>query len=104
VPKLALSPGKTFNQFLYYDKRLDFEKRDIVLVLATGFFIAGLLPFMAPIYAVAIGIGIFFVIKVFVVKRKNLMKKHIGEGICATCGEQIINKKCPNCDASPKDS
>ena len=60
----------------------------------------GLIPFMPPIYAVIIAVAIYFGIKVFVGRRKKMMAKEIGEGFCATCGEKIIEKKCPKCDAS----
>ncbi len=59
----------------------------------------GLLPFMAPIYAVVIAILIYFGIKVFVGRRKKMIQSDVGEGICADCGTKIINKKCPNCSA-----
>ncbi len=58
----------------------------------------GLLPFLAPIYAVIIAIGIFFGIKLFVKNRQKFLENQIGEGFCVECGEKVINKKCPNCD------
>jgi len=74
-----------------------FEKRDIILIVGVIFFMIGLLPFMAPVYAVIIAILIYFGIKVFVGRRKQMIQSDIGEGICADCGTKIINKKCPNC-------
>lgn len=61
-------------------------------------FMIGLIPFMQPIYAVIISIMIYFGIKVFVGRRKKLIAKKIGEGLCVVCGEKIIGKKCPKCD------
>lgn len=58
----------------------------------------GLIPFMQPIYAIIISIMIYFGIKVFVGRRKKLIEKKIGKGICIQCGEKIIDKKCPKCD------
>ena len=60
----------------------------------------GLIPFMQPIYAVIIAIAIYFGIKVFVGRRKKFLETKIGEGLCVECGEKIVGKKCPNCDAS----
>ena len=77
---------------------MNFEKRDIVLVFAVLFLMIGLTPFMAPVYAMIIAILIFFGFKIFVTKRKKTILGKIGEGLCANCGEKIINKKCPNCD------
>lgn len=62
----------------------------------------GLTPFMAPVYAVMIAIGIFFGIKAFTHSRQKFLEKNIGGGFCAECGEKITDKKCPNCDKSEK--
>ena len=75
-----------------------FVKRDLILLAGAFLFMLGLLPFMAPIYAVIIAIGIFFGIKLFVKNRQKFLENQIGEGFCAECGEKVINKKCPNCD------
>jgi hypothetical protein len=77
---------------------LSFEKREIILIAGILLFMIGLIPFMQPIYAVIISIMIYFGIKVFVGRRKKLIAKKIGEGICVICGEKIIDKKCPKCD------
>ena len=58
----------------------------------------GLLPFMAPVYAVIIAILIYFGIKVFVGRRQRQIESDVGEGICVDCGSKIINKKCTNCN------
>ncbi|MDE1726491.1 MAG: hypothetical protein KGH89_04425 [Thaumarchaeota archaeon] len=58
----------------------------------------GLLPFLAPVYAVIIAVVAYFGIRVLVGRRKRQIKKDVGEGICAVCGSRIIQNKCPNCD------
>jgi hypothetical protein len=60
----------------------------------------GLIPFMSPAYAVIIVILMYFGIKFYVAKRRQLMEKDVGEGICLDCGAKIHHKKCPNCDSS----
>ena len=64
--------------------------------------IIGLSPFVLPIYAIVIGIGLFFGIKIFVARKKQMMEKSVGEGVCLECGFTIVNKKCPNCDFENK--
>ena len=58
----------------------------------------GMMPFIAPIYAVIIAVVIYFGVRVFVGRRKRQIQKSIGEGVCATCGQKIIENKCPQCD------
>ena len=58
----------------------------------------GLLPFMAPVYAIIIAIVAYFGTRVFVGRQKKQIQKAIGEGICAICGARIIQNKCPICD------
>jgi len=58
----------------------------------------GLMPFIAPIYAVIIAILVYFGIKVFVGRRKRTILEKFGKGLCANCGGQIIDNKCPTCD------
>lgn len=58
----------------------------------------GLLPFMAPIYAVLIVLGMYFGIKVYVGKRRQLIENDVGEGLCMECGSKILANKCPKCD------
>ena len=55
---------------------------------------------MAPMYAGIIVIIMYFGIKVYVGKRKQLIQKDVGEGICMECGSRVFNKKCLNCDYS----
>jgi len=72
-----------------------FTKRDLILLAGVFLFMLGLLPFMAPIYAVIIAIGIFFGIKLFVKNRQKFLEKQIGEGFCAECGEKSHKQKMP---------
>ncbi len=60
----------------------------------------GLIPFMGLAYAVIIVVIMYFMIKVYVGKRKQSIERDVGEGICMECGSKIINKKCPTCDDS----
>jgi hypothetical protein len=78
---------------------LNFEKRDIVLIVGLFLFMLGLIPFMAPIYAALIVIAMYFGIKFYVASRKKSIEKDVGEGICADCGSVIFDQKCPNCDS-----
>ena len=41
----------------------------------------------------------YFGIKFYVAKRRQLMEQDVGEGICLECGAKIHDKKCPNCDS-----
>ena len=77
---------------------LKFEKRDIVLIVGLLLFMVGLMPFMAPVYAAIIVVMMYFGIKVYVGKRRQMIQRDVGEGICMECGSTIVNKKCPNCD------
>lgn len=77
---------------------MNFEKRDIILIAGTLFFMIGLLPFMAPVYAVIIAILIYFGIKLYVGRRKRSIENQIGQGLCVDCGTKLSNSTCPNCD------
>ena len=79
---------------------MKFEKRDIVLIVGLLLFMVGLIPFMAPVYAVIIVAVMYFGIKVYVGKRKQMIERDVGEGICMECGSRVFDKKCPNCDYS----
>ena len=79
---------------------LKFEKRDIILIVGLLLFMVGLMPFMAPVYAAIIVVMMYFGIKVYVGKRKQMIQRDVGEGICMECGSKVFNKKCPNCDYS----
>ena len=58
----------------------------------------GMLPFMPPWQAAVIAGAIYFAIRVFVGRRKRQIQKAMGEGMCAVCGQRIVNNKCPQCD------
>ncbi|MBI3622722.1 hypothetical protein HY212_01405 [Candidatus Pacearchaeota archaeon] len=58
----------------------------------------GMLPFMAPWEAIVIAIAIYFGVRMFVGRRKKQIQKAMGEGMCAVCGQRIVNNKCPQCD------
>ena len=75
-----------------------FEKREIILIVGILFLMIGMIPFIAPIYAVIIAVVIYFGVRVFVGRRKRQIQKSIGEGVCAICGQKIIENKCPQCD------
>jgi hypothetical protein len=77
---------------------LGFEKREIVLIIGILLVMIGMLPFIAPVYAIVISVSIYFGVRVFVGRRKKQIQKAVGEGICAVCGQRIVNKKCPQCD------
>ena len=83
---------------------MKFEKRDIVLIVGLLLFMVGLLPFMAPLYAVLIVSLMYFGVKFYVGRRTKLIQRDIGlEGICMDCGSKIVNKKCPHCNISDKE-
>ena len=78
---------------------MTFPRREILLIAGILFFLIGLIGVgLQPIYAIIISITIFIGIKVVVGRRKKMIAKSVGEGICVKCGERVINKKCPNCD------
>ena len=79
---------------------MKFERRDIILIAGLVLFMIGLIPFMSPMYAVIIVILMYFGIKFYVAKRRQLMERDVGEGLCLECGAKIHEKKCPNCDSS----
>ena len=79
-----------------------FERRDIVLITGIVLVIIGLSPFIAPVYAVFIGILLYFGIKVYVGRKRRMIENDVGEGVCMECGFKIIDKKCPNCDLENK--
>ena len=79
-----------------------FEKRDVVLIAGIILVMIGLIPFMAPVYAAIIGILLYFGIKVYVGRKRRMIEKDVGEGICMDCGFSIVDNKCPNCDSKNK--
>jgi hypothetical protein len=81
---------------------LNFEKRDLILILGILLVMIGLTPFMAPIYAAIIGILLYLGIKVYVGRKRKMIENDVGQGICMECGFKIIDDKCPNCDLENK--
>ncbi|MHA7734601.1 hypothetical protein [Nitrosopumilus sp. S6] len=79
---------------------MKFERRDIILIVGLLLFMVGLIPFMSPAYAAIIVIIMYFGIKFYVAKKRQLIEQDVGEGICLECGAKIHEKKCPNCDYS----
>jgi len=78
---------------------LAFQRRDFLLIAGILFFLIGLMGVgLPPIYAIIISIVIYFGIRIIVGRRKKMIQKDVGEGICAICGSKIENKKCPICD------
>jgi len=77
---MALSLAYLFIKFLIIYNRMFFVKRDLILLVGVLLFMLGLLPFLAPIYAVIIAIGIFFGIKLFVKNRQKFLENQIGDG------------------------
>ena len=78
---------------------MTFQRREILLIAGILFFLIGLIGVgLQPIYAIIISITIYIGIKVIVGRRQSQIAKAVGEGVCVTCGEKVINKKCPNCD------
>jgi len=59
----------------------------------------GLFPFIAPIYAALIGILLYFGVKIYIGRKKKMIREDVGQGICMECGFKIIDNKCPNCDS-----
>ena len=78
---------------------VNFEKRDIILIVGLLLFMVGLIPFMAPVYAAAIVIAMYFGIKLYVSQRQRLVEREVGRGLCAECGSPVFDKTCPNCDS-----
>lgn len=95
---VTLSTGNSYLLKFRFMDDLGFEKREILLIVGVFFLMIGLLPFLAPVVAIPVVIGVYFGIKVFVKIRKRQIQIGVGEGICATCGSKIAERRCPNCD------
>lgn len=79
---------------------MEFGRRDIILIVGLLLFMIGLMPFVAPVYAVIVVVMMYFGIKIFVAKRTRSVQMDIGpEGICMECGGKISSGRCPSCDA-----
>jgi len=44
----------------------------------------------------------FFGIKFYVVRKRQMIENDVGEGVCVECGFKIMDNKCPNCDSEIK--
>jgi len=78
---------------------MEFGRRDAVLIAGLVLFMIGLIPFMAPVYALAVVVAMYFGIKVFVARRNLSVRREVGpEGICMECGGRISGGRCPACD------
>ena len=79
---------------------MGFERRSILLIVGILFLLIGLIGAgLPPIYAIIISVVIYVGIKIFVGRRKKMIAESVGEGLCLKCGEKVVDKKCPNCDA-----
>jgi hypothetical protein len=79
---------------------LNFERRDIILIVGLILVMLALIQYLGPAYSAIIVIGLYFGIKIYVGKKRQLIQRDIGEGICMECGSKIINKICTNCDSA----
>jgi len=77
---------------------LKFERRDLILIAGLILVMLGLIQYLGPAYSSIIVIGLYFGIKVYVGKKRQLIEQDVGEGLCMECGSKIINKRCLNCD------
>ncbi|MDH3618945.1 MAG: anaerobic ribonucleoside-triphosphate reductase [Nitrosopumilus sp.] len=81
---------------------MDFERRDIILIAGIFLVVLGITQYVPIQYSSLIGILLYFGIKFYVGRRKQMIANDVGEGICMECGFKIIDKKCPNCDSKSK--
>jgi len=96
---LALSLALSFYQYQSLQNYLAFVRRDFLLIAGVLFTLIGLMGVgLPPIYAIIISIVIYFGIRVLIGRRKKMIERDVGEGICAKCGSKIQNRKCPICD------
>ena len=78
---------------------MNFERRDIILIVGLVLVMLALIQYLGPAYSAIIVIGLYFGIKIYVGKKRQLIQRDVGEGICMECGSKIVNKKCTNCDS-----
>ncbi|MDC0208981.1 hypothetical protein OAJ90_05025 [Nitrosopumilus sp.] len=79
---------------------MNFERRDLILIVGLILVMLALIQYLGPAYSAIIVIGLYFGIKIYVGKKRQLIQRDVGEGICMECGSKIINKKCTNCDSA----
>jgi hypothetical protein len=60
----------------------------------------GLIQYLGPAFSAIIVIGLYFGVKIYVSKKRQLIEHDVGEGICMECGSKIIHKRCSNCDSN----
>ena len=77
---------------------MKFERRDLILIAGLILVMIGLIQYLGPAYSAIIVIGLYFGIKIYVGRKRQLIQQDVGEGICMECGFKIIDKRCPNCD------
>ena len=77
---------------------MKFERRDLILIAGLILVMLGLIQYLGPAYSAIIVIGLYFGIKIYVGRKRKLIERDVGEGICMECGSKIVNKRCPNCD------
>ena len=77
---------------------MNFERRDIILIVGLILVMLALIQYLGPAYSAIIVIGLYFGIKIYVGKKRQLIQRDVGEGICMECGSKIVNNKCTNCD------
>jgi len=78
---------------------LNFEKRDIILIVGIFLVMLGITQYIPFLFSSLIGILLFFGIKFYVQRKRQMIEQDVGEGVCMECGFKIIDKKCPNCDS-----
>ncbi|MFB5621095.1 MAG: hypothetical protein ACE5RC_08210 [Nitrosopumilus sp.] len=76
---------------------MKFERRDIILIVGIFLVVLGITQYVPFHYSALIGISIYFLIKLYVEKRRQSISNAVGDGICMECGSRIIHKKCPKC-------
>ena len=81
---------------------MNFERRDIVLIAGIFLVVLGITQYVPFHYSSLIGILMFFGIKFYVTRKRQMIENDVGEGLCMECGFKIIENKCPNCDAESK--
>ena len=50
-----------------------------------------LIQYLGPAYSAIIVIGLYFGIKIYVGKKRQLIQRDVGEGICMECGLSLIH-------------
>jgi hypothetical protein len=69
------------------------------LIVGIFLVVLGITQYIPLHYSTLIGILLYFGIKFYVTRKKQMIENDVGEGLCMECGFKIIDKKCPNCDS-----